>query len=77
MGSRGSQASQGVLGSVTDPVPKIKVGSDRRRWVSEFQASLVFRENFRTDRDTKRNPVSKSQKRRGEGREEGEEEEEG
>jgi hypothetical protein len=32
------------------------------RWISEFQASLVYRVSSRTARATQRNPVSKTQK---------------
>jgi hypothetical protein len=32
---------------------------DRSRWISEFEASLVYRVSFRTARATQRNPVSK------------------
>jgi hypothetical protein len=32
----GAKAARGVLGSVTDPVPKIKVGSDGRHPTSTF-----------------------------------------
>jgi hypothetical protein len=31
----------------------------RGRWISEFEASLVYRTSFRTDRDIQRNSVSK------------------
>jgi hypothetical protein len=31
----------------------------RGRWISEFEASLVYRMSFRTARATQRNPVSK------------------
>jgi hypothetical protein len=34
----------------------------RGRWISEFQASLVYRVSSRTARATKRNPVSKKKK---------------
>jgi hypothetical protein len=34
----------------------------RRRWISEFKASLVYRVSFRTARATQRNPVTKKQK---------------
>ena len=33
----------------------------RGRWISEFEASLVYRVSSRTVRATKRNPVSKHQ----------------
>jgi hypothetical protein len=32
------------------------------RWISEFEASLVYRVSSRTARATQRNPVSKNQK---------------
>jgi hypothetical protein len=31
----------------------------RGRWISEFEASLVYRVSFRTARTTQRNPVAK------------------
>jgi hypothetical protein len=34
----------------------------RGRWISEFEASLVYRVNSRTARAAQRNPVSKKQK---------------
>ena len=34
-----------------------------RRWISEFEASLVYIESSRTTRATKRNPVSKHKQR--------------
>jgi hypothetical protein len=34
----------------------------RDRWISEFEASLVYRVSSRTARDTQRNPVSKKKK---------------
>jgi hypothetical protein len=34
----------------------------RGRWISEFEASLVYRVSSRTARATQRNPVSKNQK---------------
>jgi hypothetical protein len=34
----------------------------RGRWISEFEASLVYKVSFRTARATQRNPVSKNQK---------------
>jgi hypothetical protein len=33
---------------------------DRGRWISEFEASLVYRVSSRTARATQRNPVSKN-----------------
>jgi hypothetical protein len=33
---------------------------DRGRWISEFEASLVYRVSSRTARTTQRNPVSKT-----------------
>ena len=33
----------------------------RDRWISEFEASLVYRVNSRTARATQKNPVSKNQ----------------
>jgi hypothetical protein len=37
---------------------------DRGRWISEFEASLVYRVSFRTARATQRNPVSKKKKKK-------------
>jgi hypothetical protein len=34
----------------------------RGRWISEFEASLVYRVSSRTARAIQRNPVSKNQK---------------
>jgi hypothetical protein len=34
----------------------------RSRWISEFEASLVYRVSSRTARATQRNPVSKKKK---------------
>jgi hypothetical protein len=34
----------------------------RRRYISEFEASLVYKVSSRTARATQRNPVSKKQK---------------
>jgi hypothetical protein len=36
----------------------------RGRWISEFEASLVYRVSFRTARATQRNPVSKKKKKK-------------
>jgi hypothetical protein len=36
----------------------------RGRWISEFEASLVYRVSSRTARVTQRNPVSKNQKKK-------------
>jgi hypothetical protein len=36
----------------------------RGRWISEFEASLVYRVSSRIARDTERNPVSKNQKKK-------------
>jgi hypothetical protein len=36
----------------------------RGRWISEFEASLVYRVSSRTARATQRNPVSKNKKRK-------------
>jgi rare lipoprotein A (peptidoglycan hydrolase) len=33
----------------------------RGRWISEFEASLIYRVSSRTTRTTQRNPVSKNQ----------------
>jgi hypothetical protein len=33
----------------------------RKRWISEFEVSLVFRVSSRTAKDTQRNPVSNKQ----------------
>jgi hypothetical protein len=37
---------------------------DRGRWISEFEASLVYRVSSRTARATQRNPVSKKRKKK-------------
>jgi hypothetical protein len=34
----------------------------RGRWISEFEASLVYKVSFRTARAIQRNPVSKTKK---------------
>jgi hypothetical protein len=36
----------------------------RGKWISEFEASLVYRLSSRTARATQRNPVSKNQKKK-------------
>jgi hypothetical protein len=36
----------------------------RGRWISEFEASLVYRASSRTARTTQRNPVLKNQKKK-------------
>jgi hypothetical protein len=36
----------------------------RGRWISEFEASLVYKVSSRTARAIQRNPVSKNQKRK-------------
>jgi hypothetical protein len=36
----------------------------RGKWISEFEASLVYRVSSRTARATQRNPVSKNQKKK-------------
>jgi hypothetical protein len=36
----------------------------RGRWISEFEASLVYRVSSRTARATQRNPVLKNQKKK-------------
>jgi hypothetical protein len=36
----------------------------RGRWISEFEASLVYRVSSRTARATQRNPVSEKRKRK-------------
>jgi hypothetical protein len=36
----------------------------RGRWISEFEASLVYRVRSRTARATQRNPVSKNKKKK-------------
>ena len=35
----------------------------RGRWISELEASLVYKVNFRTARATQRNPVSKKKQK--------------
>jgi hypothetical protein len=39
-----------------------KIWEAEAGWISEFEASLVYRVSSRTARDTQRNPVSKNQK---------------
>jgi hypothetical protein len=39
-------------------------GRGRGRQISEFKASLVYRESSRTARATQRNPVSKKKKKK-------------
>jgi hypothetical protein len=36
----------------------------RGRWISEFEASLIYRVSSRTARATQRNPVSKKKKKK-------------
>jgi hypothetical protein len=36
----------------------------RGRWISEFEASLVYKVSARTARATQRNPVSKNKKKK-------------
>ena len=36
----------------------------RGRWISEFEASLVYKVSYRTARAIQRNPVSKNQKKK-------------
>jgi hypothetical protein len=36
----------------------------RGRWISEFEASLVYKVSSRTARDTQRNPALKNQKKK-------------
>jgi hypothetical protein len=36
----------------------------RGRWISEFEASLIYKVSSRTARATQRNPVSKNQKKK-------------
>jgi hypothetical protein len=36
----------------------------RGRWISEFEASLVYKVSSRTDRATQTNPVLKNQKKK-------------
>jgi hypothetical protein len=38
-------------------------GRGRGRWISEFEASLVYKVSSRTARATQRNPVSKKKER--------------
>jgi hypothetical protein len=35
----------------------------RGRWISEFEASLVYKVSFKTARATQRNPVSEKRKK--------------
>ena len=43
--------------------PIIPVLGGRVRWISEFDASLIYREISRTARTTQRNPVSKKKQK--------------
>ena len=43
---------------------------DRGRWISEFEASLVYKLSSKTARATQKNPVSRKKKKRKEGRKE-------
>jgi hypothetical protein len=36
----------------------------RDRWISEFEASLIYRVSSRTARATQRHPISKNQKKK-------------
>jgi hypothetical protein len=44
-------------------IPELNSGG-RGRWISEFQASLVYRVSSRIARATQRNPVSKRKKKK-------------
>jgi hypothetical protein len=46
-------------GLLKDLIPAL---GRQRQWISEFEASLVYRVSSRTARATQRNPVSKNQK---------------
>jgi hypothetical protein len=37
----------------------------RSRWISEFEASLVYKVSSRTAKATQRNPVSRKKKKKG------------
>ena len=54
--------STGWLGSGGASLKSQHLGG-RGRWISEFEASLVYRVSSRTARTTQRNPVSKNQKK--------------
>jgi hypothetical protein len=41
-------------------MPVIPALERQRRWISEFEASLVYRVSSRTAKATQRNPVSKN-----------------
>jgi hypothetical protein len=45
-------------------MPLIPALRRKSRWISEFEASLVYKVSSRTARATQRNPVSKNQKKR-------------
>jgi hypothetical protein len=49
-----------VLSKYSNKVNQYKTASGR--WISAFEASLVYRVSSRTARGTQRNPVSKKQK---------------
>jgi hypothetical protein len=42
----------------------LQVGRGRGRWISEFEASVVYRVSSRTSRATQRNPVSKNKRKK-------------
>ena len=48
--------------------PSKKGEGGRGRWISEFEASLVYRVSSRTARATQRNPVWKKGKKKDSGR---------
>jgi hypothetical protein len=54
---RASQTKPGVVVHTFNPCS----WEARGRWISEFEASLVYRVSSRTARATQRNPVSKNQ----------------
>jgi hypothetical protein len=53
-----------IYGQAWWHTPLIPALGGRGRWISEFEASLVYRVSFRTARATQRNPVSKNQKKK-------------
>ena len=44
-------------------MPLIPALKGRDKWISEFEASLVYRVSYRTARAIQRNPVSKNKKK--------------
>jgi hypothetical protein len=54
--SENRKRSQAVVAHAFNPC----TGGGRGRWISEFEASLVYRVSSRTAKATQKNPVSKT-----------------